>query len=244
MEGGGYDQAPVPLTPLTLKDMEHGGRGPGLPLRFDSIWDMQATMLQPVGGMDRIAHAIYEPVKPVVRLNTPVTAIRRVGNRVRIEHGPGKQMTETDYCICTLPLPILGRIPSDFSAAKKTAIAGGPAYLHSVKLAFEAPRFWETDDNIFGGLAWTDRLNENVIYPSHNYGASKGIVVGAYCAGWNRRGHAGLVRGAVARGAHSDQPRVDGGVAPGSVASATQTGDRRVGADAVFRRRRCALARL
>ena len=35
-----------------------------LPYVFEHIWDMQATMLQPVGGMDRIAHAIYEQVKP------------------------------------------------------------------------------------------------------------------------------------------------------------------------------------
>jgi monoamine oxidase len=187
VEGGGYDKPPVPLPPLSLKEFEQRGQGIGLPLLFESIWDMQATMLQPAGGMDRIAHAIYEPVKALVRLNAPVTAIRRDGNRVRIEHGPGKQMTEADYCVCTLPLPILGRISSDFSAAKKTAIAGAPAYLHSVKLAFEAPRFWETDDNIFGGLAWTDKLNENVIYPSHNYGAAKGVIVGAYCAGWNHQ---------------------------------------------------------
>src|SRR5206468_6449315 len=126
VEGGGYDTAPVPLPPLTLKEFEERGPAIGMPLLFESIWDMQATMLQPVGGMDRIAHAIYEPVKSVVRLNAPVSAIRRVGNRVRIEHGPGRQMTEADYCICTLPLPILGRIPSDFSAAKKTAIAGAP----------------------------------------------------------------------------------------------------------------------
>jgi monoamine oxidase len=122
-----------------------------------------------------------------VRLGTPVSAIRRVGDRVRIEHGPGKQVTDADYCICTLPLPILARVPGDFSAAKKAAIAGAPPYLRSVKLAFEAPRFWETDDNIFGGLAWTDRLNENVIYPSNNYGAAKGVLVGSYCAGWTHR---------------------------------------------------------
>jgi monoamine oxidase len=139
-------------------------------------------MLQPVGGMDRIAHAIYDHVKPDVRLRTPVSAIRRVGNRVRIEHGTA--MTEADFCICTLPLPVLARIPSDFSAEKKTAIGKAPAYLHSVKLAFEAPRFWEKDDNIFGGLAWTDRLNENVIYPSHGIGSARGVIVGAYCAGW------------------------------------------------------------
>jgi monoamine oxidase len=56
-----------------------------------------------------------------------------------------------------------------------------------VKLAFEAPRFWERDDNIFGGLAWTDRLNENVLYPSEQFGAARGVIVGSYCAGWTHR---------------------------------------------------------
>jgi monoamine oxidase len=186
VEGGGYAQAPVPLPPLGFKEL---APSPAvvLPYAFEHIWDMQATMLQPVGGMDRIAHAIYEQVKPAVRLRTVVSAIRRQGDRVRIEHGPGNQMTEADYCICTIPLPVLARIPSDFSAAKKAAIAAAPPYLHSVKLAFEAPRFWESDDNIFGGLAWTDRLNENVMYPSGGIGSAKGVIVAAYCAGWTHQ---------------------------------------------------------
>jgi monoamine oxidase len=142
-------------------------------------------MLQPVGGMDRIAYAIYEQVKPSVRLNTRVIAIRRMGSRVRIEQADN-QITEADYCICTLPLPILKKVTTDFSPAKKSAIAAVPPYLASVKLAFEAPRFWE-DDFIFGGLAWTDRKNENVIYPSNDYGAPRGVIVGAYCAGWTNR---------------------------------------------------------
>jgi monoamine oxidase len=185
-EGGAYGQAPVPLPPLGAKEMAPSG-AVVLPYLFEHIWDMQATMLQPVGGMDRIAHAIYERVKPSVRLRTPITAIRRSGDRVRIEHGPGRQITEADYCVCTLPLPILGRIPNDFSAAKKAALTAAPPYLHSVKLAFEAPRFWERDDFIYGGLAWTDKLNENVMYPSDRYGAEKGIIVGAYCAGWTHQ---------------------------------------------------------
>jgi monoamine oxidase len=186
VEGGGYSQAPVPLPPLGFKQL---APSPGVvvPYLFEHMWDMQATMLQPVGGMDRIAHAIYARVKPAVRLNTPVSAIRRSGSRVRIEHGPGKQMIEADYCICTLPLPVLARIPGDFSPAKKAAIAAAPPYLHSVKLAFESPRFWESDDNIFGGLAWTDRANENVLYPSAGIGTAKGVIVGAYCAGWTRQ---------------------------------------------------------
>ncbi|HVU30924.1 MAG TPA: FAD-dependent oxidoreductase [Sphingomicrobium sp.] len=183
VEGGGYNQAPVTLPALSVKELAPSG-AVTLPYLFEHIWDMQSTMLQPVGGMDRIAKAIYDQVKGSVRLRTPVSAIRRSGERVRIEHGPGNQATEADFCICTIPLPVLARIPSDFSPAKKAAIAGAPAYLHSVKLAFEAPRFWETDDNIFGGLAWTDRLNENVMYPSSSIGSAKGVIVGAYCAGW------------------------------------------------------------
>jgi monoamine oxidase len=145
--------------------------------------------------MDRIALAIYQPVKPTVRLNTKITAIRRAGDRVRIEHGPGRQMIEADYCICTLPLPVLARIPSDFSPAKQQAIAKAPAYLHSVKVGFEAPRFWEKDDFIHGGLAWTDKLNENVIYPSSGYGAAKGVLVAAYAAGWTNQDNPGRFAG-------------------------------------------------
>ena len=90
-----------------------------------------------VGGMDAIANAINEQVKPRVKLNSPVTAIRRIGERVRIEHGPGGQVTEADFAIVTLPANLLERIPNDFSAAKKTALKG-INYLPSVKVASTA----------------------------------------------------------------------------------------------------------
>lgn len=183
-DGGGYDQSPLPLPALGFTDLAPS-RAVVLPYIFEHIWDMQATMLQPVGGIDRIAYAIYDQVKPAVRMGTKITAIRRTGDRVRIEHGG--QATEADYCICTLPLPVLAEIPSDFSPAKKNAIANGPAYLKSVKVGFEAPRFWEQDDFIYGGLAWTDRLNENVLYPSSSFGAANGVLVAAYAAGWTNQ---------------------------------------------------------
>ena len=183
-EPGAYGQAPKELAPLSLRETLPSP-AIGLPQVFEFIPDMQATMLQPVGGMDRIAHAIYEQVKPLVRLRTPVTAIRRVGDRVSIEHG--SQSTEADYCVCTLPLTLLSRIPNDFSAAKKAAIVSAPPYAKSVKVGFESSRFWEVEDQIFGGLGWTDRKNENVIYPSDGFNSPKGILVGAYVAGWTNR---------------------------------------------------------
>lgn len=177
---GGYDQHSEPVDRLTFKQLVPS-RAVELPYLFEQIMDMQATMLQPTGGMDRIAEALYADVRPAVRLNTAVTAIRRDGAGVRVEHGAG--VTRADYCVCTLPGPLLSRLPSDFSPGKKTALKA-VSHLKSAKVAFEAPRFWERDDHIYGGLAWTDRLNENVIYPSHGFGNERGIVVGAYVAGW------------------------------------------------------------
>jgi monoamine oxidase len=189
IEGGAYLQAPVGLPPLSLKELLPGPaaspRGSlAVPYIFDSIWDMQATMLQPVGGMDRIAHAIYQRVKPLVRLNTEITAIRRVGEKVRITHGRA-QTSEADFCICTLPMPVLARIPADFSAAKKSALTAA-TYRASVKVAFESPRFWERDEAIYGGIAWTDRMNENVMYPSSGFNDANGVLVAAYAGGFTR----------------------------------------------------------
>ena len=177
---GGYQHPPAALDALTLKQLLPS-RAAAFPYFFESIIDMQATMLQPVGGMDRIALGLFEAVKPSVRLGTPVSAIRRAGAGVRIEHRGGA--TTADYCVCTLPGNLLERVTNDFSPAKKTALKG-IEYLKSAKVAFEAPRFWERDDHLFGGLAWTDRLNENVIYPSHGFHSERGVIVGAYVAGW------------------------------------------------------------
>jgi monoamine oxidase len=183
VEPGGYMQAPVPLPPLSFNDLLPASAHTPVPYLFENIWDMQPTMFQPVGGMDRIANALFERVRKSVRLNTPVTAIRRAGAGVRIEHGGS--ITEADYCVCTLPAPLLSGIPNDFSAAKKAALTGIP-YLHSVKVAFESPRFWEIDHSVYGGVAWTDRLNENVLYPSGGFNQPRGVLVGAYVAGWTR----------------------------------------------------------
>ena len=177
---GGYQNPGVPTPVLPLKGVLPGP-GVVLPYMFDQIIDWQATMMQPVGGMDRIAEAIYDQVKPAVRLGLPISAIRRDGAGVRIEHRGG--VARADYCICTLPLPALAKIPNDFSAAKRAAMVGVP-YLVSAKVAFESPRFWERDDAIYGGLGWTDRLNENIIYPSHGFNAERGVLVGAYVGGF------------------------------------------------------------
>lgn len=178
---GGYDDTGRFRDRIALSDVL---RRPGafLPLVLEEFFDQQAPMFQPVGGMDQIAVALHRKIKSSVRLDAVVTAIRRVGDRVRIEIGQKGQPIEADCCICTLPPHLLARIPADFAQPKREALRDVGS-LPAVKLAFQAPRFWQ-DDGIFGGLGWTDELPENLVYPSGDWHAKDGILVAAYVAGW------------------------------------------------------------
>ena len=88
---------------------------------FDQQFDMQATMFQPVGGMDRIPFAFAKPLGPIVQYGSPVTEIRKTAKGVRIgykQKGAAKSI-EADYCINAMPLNILRNTPNDYSAPYK-----------------------------------------------------------------------------------------------------------------------------
>ena len=184
-EPGGYAVPGVAVDPLPLSAMLDD-RFWGAGLVFEETIDQQAPMFQPVGGMDRIAHAIYDQVRPMVRLSSPVTRLRRSGRGVRAVYrdANGAQAIDADFCICTIPLSVLRKLDADFSAPVRAAIAT-PDYAPGTKVAFESRRFWEQDDHIYGGLAWTSAPSEIVWYPSGGWNAPKGILVGAYSIGFS-----------------------------------------------------------
>src|SRR5207248_76072 len=98
-----------------------------------------------------------------------VTAIRREGDGVAVVYriaATGETATaQADYCICTIPLPVLAGIDADFSPTHRQAIAH-INYLKAVKLAFQADRrFWE-DEEIYGGISWTTQDITQIWYPS------------------------------------------------------------------------------
>jgi len=154
-------------------------------LIFEDMIDDQATMLQPVGGMDAIPKAIARKFPAgVIRLMSEVTEIRRTGGpgdrRARIvykDRRTGKnQEVLADYCICTIPLPVLARIPSDFSPEIRDRI-GDVFYGNAVKIGFESPRFWERDFQIYGGLSFTKDPGATIWHPSGGFNRPKGITV-------------------------------------------------------------------
>lgn len=156
---------------------------------FTDIIEMQATMQQPVGGMDRIPYAMKAALKPgVLKTGAEVTRIARKTTRagktgVEItykDQATGKtHQIEADYCLCTLPLKVLSAIPSDFSPDRQAAIKRA-VYDHAIKIAFQAPRFWEREDQIYGGLSFTDRDTFITWYPSSGFHTPEGVLVAGY----------------------------------------------------------------
>jgi len=108
----GVRRDPVPLGVLLDADMWTA-------MLFEENFAQQATMFQPVGGMDRIAEAFAKKLGSVVRLGSEVTAVRRTNSGVSIsfvdKQAGRHNAIEAAYCIVTIPLKVLQGIECDFS---------------------------------------------------------------------------------------------------------------------------------
>ena len=182
--GGGLSARPVPGEPIGLSDILTSRLWRGLQnfLRYE----MQTTMFQPVGGMGRIGEAFARQVPAgVIRYGAKVVAIRQSEQGVRVayeDEGTGvAQEVGADWCVCTLPLSVLSQLPVDCAPKMKAAIDAVP-YSSSVKFGLQfRRRFWEEDDQIFGGISYTDLPIRQISYPSTGYNrGGKGVLLGGY----------------------------------------------------------------
>ncbi len=171
--------------------------------------DQQPTMLQPIGGMDRIARAFESEVAADIVYEAVVSEIRKITNGVRIVYRDrfGTAISlDADYCLCTIPATVLRSIANDFSSTHQAAIAGFN-YTSAGKIGFQSRRFWEQDHNIYGGISWTTQDITQIWYPNHGFGRNFGVLVGAYMFG----GSAGDTFAA-----QSPQQRINASVTQGS----------------------------
>ncbi|WP_371862462.1 flavin monoamine oxidase family protein [Mesobacillus foraminis] len=168
-------------TPHAFKDILESG----MMNQFSSEYsfDQQMMVFQPVGGMDQIPKALAERLPGKITFGAEIQEIRQSADGVRIVYkkgnGPVKQVTG-DYCICTIPLPVLSKIPADFSPEMKNAIKS-IGYATTGKIGFQfKTRFWETEDRIMGGMTTTNMDINQIWYPSYGYLSPKGVVIGYY----------------------------------------------------------------
>ncbi len=185
--GGGLKARPEFSTPTGLSDLLDSGLWQALPL--SELYDMQQTLMQPVGGMGKIGEAFARELDSLIRYQAKVVDIHQDDSGVRVSYEdttkPGsRHEARADWCVCTIPLSILGEIPINVGQPMTDAIAAVP-YAASVKLGLQFKRrFWEEDEQIFGGISYTDLPISMISYPSSGFhGSGKGVLLGGYVWG-------------------------------------------------------------
>jgi monoamine oxidase len=142
------------------------------------------TMLRPVGGMQRIPAALAKTLGSALRSNAEVQRVRRTERGARVDYKDtrtGKLASlDADAVLVTIQPGLLTQLDHDFSPSVREALAA-PVGTPLAKVAFQATRrFWELDDQIYGGISWTDHPITQIWYPSNGIHGSRGVLVGAY----------------------------------------------------------------
>ncbi|MFH8975082.1 flavin monoamine oxidase family protein [Streptomyces sp. NPDC017890] len=180
---GAADTTGEPYGPLPSLS-EYFARGSGRYLSFEADYDQAMMMFQPVGGMDRIVHALVDRVgEQRISYGSVVHEIRTLdtGVEVRYSDARGRERTErADYCVAALPPHVLARTAHNLGSPVQSALRT-PAPLAVGKLGLEyRRRWWEEDHRIYGGITETDLPLTHVWYPSHGFHSERGVVVGYY----------------------------------------------------------------
>jgi monoamine oxidase len=165
--------------PLPLRDL--------LGAKYDFYlgidWDSQATMMQVVGGMDRLPAALALRLGKRVVYGASVRELRQGERGVWASYADAKgrvRRVDADYLVTTIPLPVLSSLPKDLSPTVQSAIAAAN-YDGAGKIGLQfRHRFWEDDEDIYGGRSWTDQEIGQIIYPSHGFKTRKGVLVGYF----------------------------------------------------------------
>ncbi len=148
----------------------------------DYTYEQQATLLQPVGGMDAIPKAFEKKLAGKILFNAPVKELRKTETGVRVVYRKDGKTVETtaEFCVCTLPLPILKKLESDLSPMVRRAADFIP-YMKTGKIGLQFKRrFWEEDDHIYGGISRTNMDINQIWYPSFGFMGKKGVLIGYY----------------------------------------------------------------
>jgi len=169
--------------PNKLADLIHSGlMDPDFYNVAEYTYELQMTMFQAVGGMDQIAKALEKKVAPMLKMGAEVINILNLPEGVKITYkdAKGEQVINGDICICTLPLPVLSNVNNNFSPEVSKAI-DFISYNQTGKIGLQFKRrFWEEDENIYGGITHTNNDLTQIFYPSYDYLSKKGILIGYY----------------------------------------------------------------
>jgi monoamine oxidase len=163
MPGGAFEPG-KPLSPLKLEEILRSNVWNNWVFR-DASFYWQTSLMEPVGGMDMFAKSFLR--QPLTRQSGTIDGLIRYGARasavnvgsdkvtVLYQDNGSERTLQADYCLSTIPMPIFAELTTNLPAQVMTAAANLPP-MAAGKVGWQAERFWETNDNIYGGISWTD----------------------------------------------------------------------------------------
>jgi len=183
---------PEGLPPIPLAELAKG-QNLGVALSTYDWIEWQTSLMQPVGGMDNVVKGFDRHVKAERFLGTELVSLVKTDGGVtaivRERRNNETRPIEADFCVLTVPLPILAETDLQLSEAHRTSVKiGADSYEPTSKIAWTAKRrFWEQDDNIYGGSSSIDSTPMQFWYPSAGFGGKGGVFLGAYTVGPNAK---------------------------------------------------------
>jgi len=179
-------------------------RGPGDPYDFAALiqsgfWNRMrsvppmegtgaAPMFQPVGGMDQFPKGLQRGIGANrIIFNAEVQSVHQSDAGVKVVYLDTKSGKKTeiaaDYVVACIPLTIFSTMDINVSEEMMTA-AKAVTYSNSAKMGLAMKRrFWEEDDQIFGGHLYSNLPLGEFSYPSYDYFTRKGVLLGLYANG-------------------------------------------------------------
>lgn len=180
---GAGDQPGIPADAYELTDLISSGFiDPAMSNLPIYTHDLQMTLFEPVGGMDKLAYAFADAVGKDIRYSSVVQEIRKQEEGVSVTYTAAGKTEEmkADYCICTIPLPVLSNVKNNLKPNIQRA-CDFVEYKKAAKIGMQFKRrFWEEDDGIYGGLSRTNTTITQIMYPNYDYQGRKGVLKGFY----------------------------------------------------------------
>jgi len=147
-----------------------------------------APMFHPIGGMDQIWKALARAIGPNrITFNAEVLSVRQDERAATVTYRDTKKgrthVLSADYVAICLPMSILAHLDCPLSPDTMAAVRS-TIHSDSSKMGLAMKRrFWEEDDQIFGGHLYTDLPLGEFSYPSTGYFSRKGVLLGLYANG-------------------------------------------------------------
>jgi monoamine oxidase len=144
-----------------------------------------APMFHPVGGMDQFPKGFERAIRRNrILFNAEVQSVHQDDVGVKIVYLDTKSGKKTevaaDYVVVCMPLSVLAGVDINLSSEMMEAVRA-TTYSNSAKMGLAMKRrFWEEDDQIFGGHLYSNLPLGEFSYPSHDYFSRKGVLLGLY----------------------------------------------------------------